>query len=74
MLIFLNTSAGMGEEVFLDLNSTEIQKYDTGKLQYENKKSYEYFDTDIDPSLSNLIKIFKEEIMSQKNNSNNTDY
>lgn len=51
------------EDVFLDLNSSEIHKLDTGKLKYENRKlnTAEEEEDYLKPSAENMKKMFDED-------------
>ena len=55
------------EEVYLDLNIPEVHKFDTGKLQYENKKIDVEEDEDyLKPSFQTMKKMFDEDFYKPK--------
>ena len=55
------------EEVYLDLNIPEVHKFDTGKLQYENKKiDVEEDENYLKPSFQTMKKMFDEDFYKSK--------
>jgi len=76
ILLFLILISIMGityaeDEVFLDLNTSETYKFDTGKLRYENEK-LNSDDDDADylkPSFYTFKKMFDEDFRSDDKSS-----
>ena len=65
-LILISPQIIAADEVFLDLR-TPIHKYDTGKLNYENKKlDSEEDENYIKPSFYTIKKMFDEDFRSDK--------
>ena len=63
----LANSAFATEEVLLDLNASEVHKFDTGSLQYENKKNVDEEEEDyLKPSMQTMKKMFDEDFYKSK--------
>ena len=55
------------EEVYLDLNTPEIHRYNTGTLQYENTKINDEEDENyLKPSFQSMKKMFEEDFYRDK--------
>ena len=74
-LILISVQVIAVEEVFLDLR-TPVHKYDTGKLNYENKKlDSEEDESYLKPSFYTIKKMFDEDFRSgKKYNRRKTEY
>ena len=58
-IIFFAQYVYASDEVYLDINPTEIHRFDTGELQYENSKKNDDEDEDyIKPSFQTMKKMF----------------
>ena len=66
-ILFFCGALYASDEVYLDLNLPEIYKYDTGKLQYENRKLKEEDDENyLKPSFQTMKNMFVEDFYSEK--------
>lgn len=68
-IIFFAQSVYASEEVYLDINPTEIHRFDTGELQYENSKKNDDEDeveNYIKPSFKTMKKMFDEDFYKTK--------
>ncbi len=64
--VLLCVSTYAEDEVFLDLNPPEIQRYDTGKLEYENTKlNIDEEENYLKPSFQTLKNMFDEEFLTK---------
>lgn len=67
VLVFSTGVSFGAEEVLLDLNASEIHKFDTGSLQYENKKNVDEEEEDyLKPSMQTMKKMFDEDFYKPK--------
>ena len=60
------------DEVYLDLNTFEVNKYDTGEYDYGNKKS-EYDTEDDENYLKPSLKLFRDMIKEDFGKEKNAD-
>ena len=68
-MILTGTACAL-EEVYLDLDSPDFHKFNTGKIEYENKKLETDDDEDyLKPSIWTLKKMFDEDFRSEENKS-----
>ncbi len=66
IVLFFAGFAYGSEEVYLDLNTPDIHRFDTGKLQYENKKLNDEDDEDyLNPSFYTMKKMLDEDFRSK---------
>ena len=66
LLLFTGVSYS-AEEVYLDLSTPEVHRFDTGQLQFENRKSNDEDDEDyLKPSFQTIKSMFDEDFYSPK--------
>ena len=67
LIAFFACTVFAAEEVYLDVSIPEVHKFNTGILQYENKKIDVEEDEDyLKPSIQNMKKMFDEDFYKSK--------
>ncbi|MBR6126999.1 hypothetical protein IKQ21_04865 [bacterium] len=66
LLIFCSAVYAEEDEVYLDLSKQPAKHFDFGQFRYENQASQRDTDDDITPSFSNILRMFKEDVLPDK--------